>query len=362
MRRHPRLREYLLERLRGAGPRRSVRCAGRTASCCSPRGTTRTPPRSCCARRMPARARRAARSTRSSRVIDRLDYAVAEGWLHALEPIAGTSGRSPPRSSCSRSASRTTAAAASPTGCTGGRARPPRPVLAASGRMMAWSYWHLGRCAMRGGRSAAAGDSPRSRPSASLCTSSTTSWPAGRPIHPTPRGRPLDALVMRVHYAHGRLPDVGAAPASLGRGGQHAVAHRRSAGDGHPEQALELYAATGRRPGPHVWTHGIVGAELMIDLGADEAPRGARPGPGDHPRDGLARLRDAQRAHRGEARVCASPTTRSPRSRSSTARDRQAAAEYRFIGEQPDTWRGLALLRAARTRAPSRTSSARSRR
>ena len=74
-----------------AGDRGRGRCAGHTASCWSPKGTTRRPPTSCCGR---------ARATRLSRRPSRPSAASSSGWTSpwpkdgcGAEPIAGTSDR-----------------------------------------------------------------------------------------------------------------------------------------------------------------------------------------------------------------------------------------------------------------------------
>ena len=261
---------------RGRRPR-SGRCAARTASCCSARGTTRRPPTSCCGR---------ARATRRSHRPSRPSAASSSGWtspspsgwLRELEPVAGTSDRLtaaelmlaislrglPPRR------------ARSPTGW---RWRGERDRLARSsplsGSMMAWCLLarRAHRRRERGHRDDAEQPRGRRRP-LPRCASSTTTR-AGEPEPPPqPSGGPLDALIMRVHYAHGRLPDVSHAPESSWVAAVDTpwrIGALRAMG--RTEQALELYAATPPDTWSPAWTHGIVGAELMIDLGDLEQAR-----------------------------------------------------------------------------------------
>ena len=167
MRCHPRLREYLLERLarRGAAEVRAVRAAH--AELLLSEGHDEDAVEEFLRARMPARASPAAERA-IERVIDRLDYAVAERWLAALDGIADGStfavaemmlalGRED-YARCGRVADRLHMVAE--------RQRLARASQRAAG-MMGWSYWHLGRWrdARRSRRPRATG--PRSRRSAS---------------------------------------------------------------------------------------------------------------------------------------------------------------------------------------------------
>jgi DNA-binding SARP family transcriptional activator len=346
MRCHPRLREYLLERLarRGADAVRAVRAAH--AELLLAEGHDEDAVEEFLRARMPERAAPAAERV-IERVIDRLDYAVAERWLGALGGIAEGGafavaemmlalGRED-YARCGRVGDRLHMVSE--------RQRLARTSPRAAG-MMAWSYWHLGRWRDAQEVVAVAGDGPEIEAVRFTLNLVDHELAGGRPIHPTLSGSPLDALVMRVAYAHGRLRMLGAAHAS---GWTAAVTEPWRIGllraTGHPEQALALYEQIEAADWAHVWLHAIVGPEILIDLGRAEDARAA-----------LLRGREMTRASGSLVFVMLNELieakmevrlNRDPDAALAVLdrlEDRQAAAEYRFIGEQADTWRGLALL------------------
>jgi DNA-binding SARP family transcriptional activator len=156
----------------------------------------------------------------------------------------------------------------------------------------------------------------------------------------------LDALVMRVMYAHGRLQTLARAQAS---GWTAAVTEPWRIGllraTGHPEQALELYERPQVTGWAHVWLHAMVGPEILIDLDRQVEARTA-----------VMRGRDLTHASGSLVFVMLNELIEAKLelrlNRDAHAalavldrlEDRQAAREYRFIGEAADVWRGLALL------------------
>jgi DNA-binding SARP family transcriptional activator len=173
--------------------------------------------------------------------------------------------------------------------------------------------------------------------------------PDGEPEPPPrPSGGPLDALILRVNYAHGRLADVHGASASDWTAAVDApwrIGALRAMG--RTEQALELYRATPPDAWSPAWTHGIVGAELMIDLGdVDRAREVLARGRELIERTGsivfamLNRLIEAKL----ELRLAHDPAAALAILDELRGGD---APRYDFIAEQLQTWRGLALLMSA---------------
>lgn len=345
---HARLREYLLERLerRGAGALRQVRAAH--AELLRAEGHEEDAVEEFLRAGLAERAREPA-EVAIQQVIDRLDYAIAERWLAAFSGLPGADssrlavaemmlalGRED-YARCGRVADRLHMVSE--------RQRLARESPRAAG-MMAWSYWHLGRWRDAREVSSAAPDSPENEAVRFTLNLVDHDLAGGRPINPTLSGSPLDALVMRVMYAHGRLRTLAEAEAS---GWTAAVTEPWRIGllraTGHPEQALELYERTGVADWAHVWLHAMVRPEILIDLGrADEARTAVLEGRELTRASGslvfvmLNELIEAKL----EIRLNRDPDA----SLAVLARlqDRHAASEYRFIGEAADVWTGLSLL------------------
>jgi LuxR family transcriptional regulator, maltose regulon positive regulatory protein len=348
MRCHARLREYLLERLerRGGDAVRAVRAAH--AELLASEGHYEDAVEEFLRARMPERALASAERVIET-VIDRLDYAVAERWLTAMSglPDAGATsfavaemmlalGRED-YARCGRVADRLHMVSE--------RQRLARESPRAAG-MMGWSYWHLGRWRDAQEVVSAAPESPEIEAVRFTLNLVDHRLAGGRPIEPSLSGSPLDALVMRVAYAHGRLRMLADAEAS---GWTAAVTEPWRIGllraTGHPEQALELYEQAQAGGWAHVWLHAMVGPEILIDLARPEEARAA-----------VMRGRELTRASGSLVFVMLNELieakmeirlNRDPDAALAVLdrlEDRQAAREYRFIGEQADLWRGLALL------------------
>ena len=305
MRCHARLREYLLARLERRGPSalRALRAAH--AELLEAEGLHEDAVDEFLRARQPERALEPAERAIEA-MIDRLDYAVAERWLAALADVPRASGASLAVAelmlAIGREDYRRGGRVADRLELVGERDRLARESPRAAA-MMAWSYWHLGRWqdAMTVGR--ATGDSPEM--DAVRYTLNLVGHELGDSgsVEPRLSGSPLDALVLRVHYAHGRLKLLSdlLPTAGLGRGGHRSVADRLPARDGPPR--------AGARP---------LRGRAHRRLGARLAARDRRAGDHDRPRTrgGRARrppawrrddarvrvggLRDAQRADRGE--------------------------------------------------------------
>ena len=354
MRCHARVREYLLERLerRGADAVRDVRA--RHAELLIAEGHHEDAVEEFLRAQLPERALQPAQDV-IDQVIDRLDYAVAERWLAALRSVAARRAGSPSGARglavaemmlalgredyarCGRVADQLHMASE--------RQRLARESPRAAG-MMAWSYWHLGRWRDAQEVVSAAPESPEIEAARYALNLVDHELAGERPIRPRLSGSPLDALVIRVMYAHGRLRSLAEANAS---GWIDAVTSPWRIGllraTGHPEQALDLYERISAVDWAHVWLHAMVGPEILIDLGRREQARVAVQRSRELTRTSgslvfvmLSELIEAKL----EIRLNGDPGA--ALAVLDQLEDRQAAREYRFIGEAADVWRGLSLL------------------
>ena len=348
MRCHARVREYLLERLERRGAEDARRVRAMHAELLLAEGHHEEAVEEMLRAHLPERALEPAQLV-IERVIDRLDYAMAERWLATLGPLAqaGAGGMAVAEmmlalgredyARCGRVADRLHMVSE--------RQRLARESPRAAG-MMAWSYWHLGRWRDAQEVVSAAPDSPEIEAVRFTLNLVDHELAGGRPINPTLSGSPLDALVMRVMYAHGRLGSLARAHAS---GWTAAVTAPWRIGllraTGHPEQAIELYERTRVANWAQVWLHAMVGPEILIDLGRLEEARAAttRGRELTHASGSLVfvMLNELIEA-KLEIRLHQDP--HAALAVLDRLEDRQAATEYRFIGEAADVWRGLALL------------------
>ncbi|HKN93294.1 MAG TPA: hypothetical protein VJU60_03090, partial [Thermoleophilaceae bacterium] len=278
MRCHARLREYLLERLerRGGDSVRALRAAH--GELLASEGQHEDAVEEFLGAHMPERALAPAERA-IGQVIDRLDYAVAERWLAALSELPDASASSLPVAEmmlalgredyarCGRVADRLHMVSE--------RQRLARESPKAAG-MMGWSYWHLGRWRDAQEVVSAAPESPEIEAVRFTLNLVDHRLAAGRPIDPELSGSPLDALVMRVAYAHGRLRMLAEAEAA---GWIAAVTEPWRIGllraTGHPEQALALYEKANVSGWAHVWLDAMVGPEILIDVARPEEARAA---------------------------------------------------------------------------------------
>ena len=247
-------------------------------------------------------------------VAERLDFGVVERWLRELAGVL------PPGVTRLTVAELMVAIASEAYGRGAAvadrlAAASERDALAASSTraagMMAWCYWHVGRVDDARAVVAVAGDSPDIDALRYLLLLSHAEDHVVTPFVPSLSGGPLDALVMRVHYAHGRSREVSEPPESLVGGRRDgAVADRSAPGVGTSRAgARALPSSRGRQ----------LGAGLDAQhrrARADDRPqrsrrgdRGAVPGPRTDRAQRLAGVRDAQPADRGQAP--AAPAARS---------------------------------------------------
>jgi DNA-binding SARP family transcriptional activator len=346
---HARLREYLLERLarRGIEPLGETRAAH--AELLLSEGHDEDAVEEFLRADRPQRALEAARSV-IQQVIDRLDYAVAERWLSAFSGLPGADssrlavaemmlalGRED-YARCGRVADRLHMVSE--------RQRLARESPGAAG-MMAWSYWHLGRWRdAQEVSSAAAAGSPEMEAVRFTLNLVDHGLAGDKAINPTLSGSPLDALVIRVMYAHGRLRTLADAHAS---GWTAAVTEPWRIGllraTGHPEHALELYERTRVADWAHVWLHAMVGPEILIDLGrADAAREAVMRGRELTRRSGSLVFVMLNELIEAKMEIRLNRDPQAALAVLARLQDRHAASEYRFIGEAADVWTGLSLL------------------
>jgi LuxR family maltose regulon positive regulatory protein len=291
---------------------------------------------------------RAAAERAIAGVIERLDLAVAERWLHALAdagPDGGPLSAAEVMLAIGREQYGRGVRLADRLHAGGNRERLARASSPAAS-MMAWCYWHGGRIADARAVIDVAAQSPEIEAIRYLLALVDGESTDGAALRPALSGGPLDALVMRVHYAHGRLPRLAATPASRWAAAVSApwrISTLRATG--LTEQALDLYEAQGAASWAAVWLHAIVGVEILIDLRRT-----------DDARQALLRARELIAASESQVYDLLSLVMEAKlelrlRRDAGAAREvlaalerRPAAREYGFIAEQVDTWTGYADL------------------
>jgi DNA-binding SARP family transcriptional activator len=145
-------------------------------------------------------------------------------------------------------------------------------VAARHSGLIAWSYWHAGR--VEDARRLLEGRSGRDTEIVRHLFSLMDPHPAA--ADPQPTGGPLDALILRIAYARGRLREV----RDWRRSGWLVAASERSAACralGELEQTQRLLAEAGRGVIrlSNLRSEGTVAAELAIDLGREQDARAA---------------------------------------------------------------------------------------
>lgn len=281
-------------------------------------------------------------------IVERLDFDVVARWLAAFRPIAPPGDGALARAELMLAIARERygdgvqvadrLAAVGELDLLAGR-------LPRAAAMMAWCLWHVGRIDDARELHAAAGESEETAAVDYLLRLVDRRGDAGT-HDPEPSGGPMDALTMRVLYAHGRLRRVAERPASAWAAAVSApwrIGALRAMG--RLEEALALYDAGGLDDWAPVWFHAIVAPELMIDLGRAREARDALAhgrvlirGSGSVVFDMLNRLieaklelrlsRDHERAHAILLALAARPE----------------ASAYGFVEEQVATWTGMVLL------------------
>jgi len=214
-------------------------------------------------------------------VVARLDFSVAERWLHALRSVAppgdGTLTRAELMLAIAHERYGEGARIADRLVAVGKLGSVVRSSFRAA-TMIAWCYWHAGRLDESRAVVAAAeaaGGGPRIDVLHDMFTL-VDDHKADSGPGPELDGGPLDALILRVRYARGKLPGLADSPVLPWAAAVSApwrVGTLRAMG--HTAEALELYGADGLAEWAPVWFHAIVEPELMIDLGRPTEARAA---------------------------------------------------------------------------------------
>jgi DNA-binding SARP family transcriptional activator len=291
-------------------------------------------------------------------VVERCDFAVAERWLGALRPIAPPGDGELTRAELMLAIARERYAEGA---SVADRLAEVGELDLLTGRsqraasMMAWCLWHVGRIEEARELVAAAGAGEEAA-SVHYLLRLVEHRGRGRSIAPEGTGGPLDALIMRVLYAHGRLREVAEPPPSPWAAAVSApwrIGALRAMG--RLEEALELYEGGGLDDWAPVWFHAMVEPELMIDLGRAAEARGALKRGRELVResgsvvfDMLNRLIEAKlelRLSRDHERADALLLALAAR---------PDATEYGFIDEQVATWTGMVLLLRNQNEAAAR--------
>ncbi len=291
-------------------------------------------------------------------VVERLDFALAERWLSALKPVA------PPGDSALTRAELMLSLIgehyeegvrlADRLAFLGEREAVARRSRRTAS-MMAWCYWHAGRIDDARQVISVADDGADVDAIHYLLALVSTNGSGPTPM-PELTGGPLDALIMRVNYAHGRfrqMADSPALPWAAAVAAPWQIGALRAMG--RTGEALEVYEAYGVTDGAPVWFHAIVEPELMIDLGRSKQARDALA----HGRsliresgsvvvDMLNRVIEVKL----ELRLSGDPEQASALLRDLEARPE--AGVFGFIKEQIDVWSGMTLLLSRQDAAAAR--------
>ncbi len=285
------------------------------------------------------------------RVIERGDFAVAERWLEALADVAPV-GASPLTSAelmlaVAREDLRRVVRIADQLEALGERDR-----LAAEFETAVWTMTWGYISTVRPDDVRAVLSAARPGPTTDLARYAAQvmlDLEDGPVRRPPLTGTPIDAFVYIADYALGNLRDLLEEPGSRWAEavkGQWRIAALRALG--HTQRALELYEAAEASSGMlslETW----IGAEVLIDARRTEEARAlitrgralARQS-GQHASEGMNTLAEARLALRVDRDPAAA------RAALDRPEHQSVAADFGFIREVSDTWRGLALLREAR--------------
>lgn len=282
-------------------------------------------------------------------VVERADFAVARRWLTRLEPVR--------RDHHTALAGAELMLALANEDYRGGLEITDR--LAASGyrdqlagsssklaAVMAWCYFHAGRlddirAVLDAGRPGVELDAMR------YCMSLIDSDHEGEDFTTVPlSGGPLDALIMRTHYYHGRLPLLLEEPTSRWAA-RAAESWRLGAllAMGQVEEAADLYRVTCEVRDPGVWSFALFRVELLREQGRrDEAWRALLQGRERIRASGSAMLETFSYLEEAELELRLNRDPRAAHAVLAKVQAHPVGSSYRFVSEQTETWLGLALL------------------
>ena len=279
-------------------------------------------------------------------VVERLDFPVAERWLREVGPFAGSERLGVAAGELMLAVGQEQHARAAALGDELVARGLGDALLRSHGRamvMLAWSYFHVGRVPDAMAILDAASAVPEAELARLLLT--IVDQDDTHLSLPRPSGGPMDGLLMRLRYAHGKLSDAHDLPASqfaMAMGASFRIAALRAAGA--TEQALELLESV--PPDEHdSGLYDLVGCEVYADLGrADDAWVSLARARERIKRSGSsllllrsflveAKLELRLNADAARAEAVLTAMSRHPHDRT-----------YRFISEQADTWHGRLLL------------------
>ena len=281
-------------------------------------------------------------------IIDRLDFDIADRWMEVLIASFGEHDLrlALPRLLIAVSREDYGLACAISDSLEMARTRNDFASQSALGAsIMAWSYWHLNRIPDTESVIAHAPHTPEMAAVKYLMALVSHDYANEFDHGINLTGGQLDALVMRVHFAHGRLKDIEQEPESAWAAAVSApwrVGVLRATG--RLTQAHDVYARSDDHSHSLSWLYGIVGPELMIDLHRVDDARNTLAIGRKHIRasgsvvfEWLSALIEAKlelRLHGDpkKALILISDVEES------------SSRQYNFINEAIDTWRGLAYL------------------
>lgn len=159
-------------------------------------------------------------------------------------------------------------------------------------------------------------------------------------------GGPLDALIMRVHYYHGKLPQLLELPTSPWAV-KAAESWRLGAllAMGHVKQAADLYHALCRQQDPGVWLYSLFSVELLRQLSEpDGAWRALLKGRERLRTSGSVMLEMLSYVEEAALELRFNKDTASARAALERVQTHPVGRTYAFVAEQAATWLGYALL------------------
>lgn len=284
------------------------------------------------------------------RVIERADLPVAERWLQRIQPVRREHHTALAGAELMLAIAhedyRRGVEVSDRLAATG-----HRDALARSSSklasMMAWCYFHAGR--LEDIQQILAIGCPGAELDAMhYCMSLLDEVDATEPAAATLSGGPLDALIMRVHYYHGRLPLLLDSPVSPWAA-KAAESWRLGAllAMGYIEQAAEAYQAICGTRDPGVWLYSLFTVELLREQGQrDAAWRALLKGRERLRAAGSVMLEMLTYVEEAALELRFNRDPASARIPLEHVRAHPVGRSYTFIAEQAATWLGLALLLA----------------
>ena len=351
MRCHTRFREYLLECLRRGGERRMRALRTANARLLLEEGHREEAIEELLAVHAVSEVRPLIEQTIAT-VVERLDYPVAERWLAVIHPSGSSAATDLALGELMLAIGQQQYRRGAGVGDRLSGAGTRDAVARSSGGaacMLAWCYWHVGRVDDARAVVEAAGPCPEQRVMRYLLSLCFDDVAEPKRV-PELTGGPLDALIVRLYWAHGRLEELRQAPASRWAA---AVAQplRISAllAIGQTDQAAEL--SEPEEAAQRGWLDVMASVELLAESGRHEQAwarlnegRSLIAPTGSAVLGMLSGLLEA-RLHMERGEDAAGLVALE------SLDDIPCVRSYRFVAELADTWRGLALLRARRADA-----------